>query len=201
MLHWSNSPPNAGQPATLPILRAPTGHALSGPIVSSDLIGTRTHFHHGRTTPCLSPKCEACDDGNPWRWHGYIIAYGLKSGGLFILELTPSACEPLVAWRQHYSSLRGSLLTIWRRGTRPNSQVASKLEPYDLATNFLPPEPDLFPIMARIWNIPLSQIRPPTPDLPTKIIQRLADPGNFAPPDPNGNHDSPIFTIPPPGRP
>jgi len=122
------------------------------------MIGTATHYFHGRTTPCDDEKCDACDHGVPWRWHGYVSLYGPTTHSHGLFEMTARASEPLKAYREAHGTLRGCMILAKRINASPNARVIITTSVADLQSILLPPEPHILEALSIIWNIPLPAI-------------------------------------------
>jgi len=157
---WTNMPPDAPRGYGLPIRRVPPGKPFVCCILSSDLIGTRTHYWHGRTRPCETPDCGACSEGMPWRWHAYMAAFEGMGHEPFLLELTAKATAPLVDYRNAYGTLRGCKLRAMRANFAKNSRLIIETSPADLTKLTLPAEPDLHKVLALLWDLPQSALVP-----------------------------------------
>lgn len=153
MLKFNSDPPEDPRGTSLPLVRCPTMKAISGIILSDDLIGTNTHFYRGRTLPCDDGNCPACTDGFPWRWHAYLALYGLSSNRVVLFEMTAKATEPLILYRKAYGTLRGCHLTAKRANSSPNSRVIITTKRADLQATTLPDAPNVISALSIIWNI------------------------------------------------
>ncbi len=168
MPNWSNRPPKDPRGTALPIIRTPAGRPLVAIVTSESLLGCATHWYKGRTVPCSAPSCDACLDGFSWRWHGYVGVFNFETHKHYILELTAQACDPLVAYQDHYGTLRGCLIEATRVPKKFNGRVTIRCKPGDLEKHKLPPAPNLENSLAVLWNLPLPEVeidsRAPNPD-------------------------------------
>jgi len=158
MFQFSTRPPEDPRGNSLPLLRCPTNRPIRGIITTEQLFGCRTHFYHGRTLPCDDTNCPACDEGMPWRWHGYVGLFSVSTHRHVIFETTAKAAEPLTKYYQAYEGLRGCQLSAQRASTSPNSRVVITTAPADLEKISLPPAPNLLEALCIIWNIELPAI-------------------------------------------
>ncbi|KKL63923.1 hypothetical protein LCGC14_2170260, partial [marine sediment metagenome] len=71
---FSHTPPDQGHGPSLRLRRTPGPGTLTATVTCERLIGCPTHFYQRRTVPCEGDACQACSEGYPWRWHGYISA-------------------------------------------------------------------------------------------------------------------------------
>jgi hypothetical protein len=175
MPHWSNEPPPAPRGYGLTIRRVPPGKVFVCCIISSDLLGTRTHYWHGRTTPCETPNCPACNEGMPWRWHAYMAATEGAGHEPFLLELTAKASMPLINYRSTYGTLRGCKLKAMRANYAKNSRLIIETCPADLTKLTLPQEPNLKQVLALLWNLPESALVPTGQAGLADAIETLSD--------------------------
>jgi len=123
------------------------------------MVGTATHYYKGRTIPCDNDVCPACDDGLPWRWHGYVGLFGLSSHRQVLFEFTAKAAEPFKPYVLAYGTLRGCQIKAARANTAPNSRVIITCHPADLEKIHIPEPPNLLEALSIIWNIELPAIQ------------------------------------------
>lgn len=150
---FTNEPPPDPRGYSLPLHRTPTGRPISAIVTSADLVGTPTHFWHGRTVPCDVDDCEPCNNGMPWRWHGYLSAFQTTQSLHFLFEFTARAAEPFLEYRKAYASLRGCHFQARRVSMSANARVIVQVKPGDLTKISLPQPPDLVKCLSIIWNI------------------------------------------------
>lgn len=188
MLTLTNGPPEDPRGNGLPLLRTPTGRPLVAIVTSVDLVGTPTHFWKGRTVPCEIDECEPCENGMPWRWHGYLAAYRQADALHFLFEFTARASQAFLEYRKAYGSLRGCAFRAHRVNLAANARVHLVCKPADLAGIALPQPPDLVRVLSVLWNIA-------TPDLEVADLMKglprvrvdSSGRGEALPPDGNGN--------------
>jgi len=153
MFNFTTDLPEDPRGNSLPLMRCPTNRAVSGIILSTDLVGTRTHYFHGRTIPCDDNSCPACSEALPWRWHAYVAVYSPGSHRTVLFEMTARCAESLIQYRDTYGTLRGCQLTAKRANSSPNSRVILQTAQADLQKIALPAEPDVLEALSIIWNI------------------------------------------------
>lgn len=183
--HWTDAPPkdDLGQP--WPIRRTPADKPICGFAINPTLLGCDTHFYRGRTTPCERPDCPACDEGRPYRWHAWIPTHDPATQTSWLFECTAAACDAFQAYLEHHGTLRGCCYKAYRPSGAPNGRIIIATKPGDLQRWPLPPEIDLLPMLARIWNRALDTIQPGA-----QSRQRISlavqpdEKGNGQPPDP-----------------
>lgn len=158
MLHFQNEPPADKRGNALTLMRCPTMRHIQGIITCHEMVGTKTHFFHGRTVPCDDSECPACGEGLPWRWHGYVSLFSENQRRTILFEFTAAAAEPLTQYRKAYGSLRGCLMNATRANSSGNSRVIIRTKPADLEKITLPAEPNLLEALSIIWNIALPAI-------------------------------------------
>ncbi len=159
MYDFSSEPPPDPRSNALTLKRTPTGRPLKGIITSGNMVGTATHFYHGRTKPCKTENCEPCLEGMPWRWHGYVSLFNPGSRQHILFEMTAKTVQPLLLYRLAHGTLRGCMLTAKRVNLAPNARVVITTTAADLQQYSLPNEPHLLEALSILWNIELSAIR------------------------------------------
>lgn len=158
MFQFTTTPPPDPRGNSLPLVRCHPNKPTSGIITTDQLFGCRTHFFHGRTLPCDDQSCPACNEGMPWRWHGYIGLYGLTTRRHVLFESTAKAAEPLTKYFAAYHTLRGCHLTAQRVHNTHNGRVQLQTKPADLENVNLPDPPNILEALSIIWNIELPAI-------------------------------------------
>jgi len=157
MPRWSNTIPDEPNANALPLLRCPPHGTLVATITSPEMIGTYTHYWHGRTIPCDAPHCDACQSGMPYRWHAYLGAW-LQSKALhFLFECTAAAADPFALYFKAHGTLRGCMFEAQRWRATPNSRVLIRTKTADLTQIVLPHAPDVIAALSIIWNLPLNR--------------------------------------------
>lgn len=157
---WSNQIPKDPRGPALPIVRTPAAKPLTAIITSLDLLGTYTHYYKGRTKPCERPDCEPCANGIPFRWHAYVAAIQPANDLHFLFELTASAAEPLIDYRDQHGTLRGCLFEASRWNRRPNGRILIRTKPADLTERRIPDAPDIQKCLAILWDLPNQDLAP-----------------------------------------
>lgn len=162
MPQYSTAPPKDSAGYGIPLIRTPANGKLVLAIVSEEMIGCPTHWYRGRTVPCEAVDCQACNDGYPWRWHGYVIGMQTAGRRLVLFECTAQAAEEINKYRTINSTLRGCILTTARHRNRHNGRVIVTTQAGDLAQLNLPSPPLITAHLAKIWNLPavIDQVRP-----------------------------------------
>lgn len=191
---YTNEPPNDPRGHSLQLMRCPTGRPVTAIVTSVDLVGTPTHFWHGRTIPCEVDQCEPCEAGMPWRWHGYLAALQPTEHFHFLFEFTARSSRAFLEYKNSYGSLRGCLFQAKRVNMAPNARVIIQTRPADLAKIKLPDPPDLVKVLSMIWNIatPDMAIGPLMKNLPRVMVDSAGKATQLRPgAGPNGKqHDS-----------
>lgn len=152
--------PNAGDlPSAWKILRASKKGTQTLLMVSDDCTGCYVHYWSGRTRPCWKNDCYPCACGQAPRWRGYIAVLTQSPSVGRLLEITPSVINDLDRWIQQEGTLRGSLITLKRRGNVPNGELVCEVaKPTGFAAT-LPPEPNVVQLLSRIWRLTHSPLR------------------------------------------
>jgi len=172
---YTHTPPENPRGVALPVLRVAPGKVLNCLITSPDLIGTKTHYWHGRTTPCETPDCRPCQEGMPWRWHGYLGIWLPAPNQQYLLELTAQACYALLPYRATYHTLRGCNLLARRSTWAKNSRLVIETRPADLAKLRLPAPPHIERCLAVLWNLPLPALVAADRDIAGATLETLSD--------------------------
>ena len=151
MPNWSARPKEKKDHLNLTLLRTPVGSGLTGIVTCDQMIGCDTHYYEGRTIPCESPSCQACEAGIGTRWHGYLSIWSPKTTHHAILELTADASEEVYRYYELAGTLRGCMLSSRRKNAKNNSPIEITTKPANLAGLALPPPPNLADAMCLIW--------------------------------------------------
>jgi hypothetical protein len=151
------------------------------------MIGCKTHFTKGRTSPCEGLKCEACNEGRPWRWHAYLAILAGEGKEKCILELTAQAAEQLETHIKGYGSLRGAEMLAERPSKRPNGRVRIAVRLNGTPPASLPDAPKIETIMLHIWGLDDRQIVESKAKKPFNTKQLTAAIGNSLPISPSAN--------------
>ncbi|WP_299030434.1 hypothetical protein [uncultured Thermanaerothrix sp.] len=152
MLTWSSVPPN-GTPHTIPLVRVPPHTAITGTILSDQMIGTWVHFYGGRSYPCRGENCPACEDDIGSRWKAYLHILQDEPPRQIILEITEHTARALADQTDGLPSLRGIRVRFSRRHPRRNAPVDVRLSNTHLPADSLPPSLDIPSHLERIWGI------------------------------------------------
>lgn len=158
MPRWSNEIPDNSRTPNFPLKRTPSGRGITAIITSDDLIGCDTHWWGGHTVPCEGPACDACKNGIPFRWHGYLAAVDTTTFLHFLFEMTAQAADSFKDFRRANRTLRGCLFEAKRLKSAHNSRVVIRCKPADLRETHLPEPPNVRKCMAVIWNVPDADV-------------------------------------------
>jgi len=126
------------------------------------MIGCPTHWFGGRTVPCEAHNCQACLEGTPWRWHGYLGALKNPNRQHVIVEWTAQAADQINRYRTTHPSLRNAIITARRHRNQRNGTVIVELTTGDPDKLHLPDPPDLIKCLSILWNIPTPDMTPTT---------------------------------------
>ncbi len=157
MPNFTNSAPEKTSGQGLRLCRTPAVGHLVGLVTCPQLIGCPTHFYHYRTVPCEAPDCEACQAGQPWRWHGYVSAIDQATNEHILFEMTAQAAENFTGYHERHGTLIGCLFEAKRLSQHTNGRVLIRCKPTDLANVHMPPAPNMINALSHIWNIPTPQ--------------------------------------------
>jgi len=103
---FSNRPPPEGHRPGIALVRTPANRPLVAIVTSDDLVGTPTHYHRNRTTPCEGDGCPVCAEGYSWKWHGYLSCIDQATQEHVMFEMTAQAADPFRAYHKQYNTLR-----------------------------------------------------------------------------------------------
>ena len=163
-VQWDHEPPKESRSIVWQIRRTPTGKKAGGLILSHRLVGTHTHFWHGRTRPCNQTSCEACDQGQKPRWHGYLALTDRELKERWITEIPALAADAVDRYFGEHRTLRGAWINLGRVNNKPNGRVVCSLRDSGVAAGLLPEGPTLQPILMRMWEVRECQTSFPTVD-------------------------------------
>lgn len=150
--NWCNRPAEIDLPDPWQILRAGASGVPSALILSPDTVGAYCHYWSGRTRLCLKSACEPCARGNVARWRGYVAALVGPNRATKLLELTPTCIPPLDRYLKEWSTLRGAVVTITRKGRVKNGQLELVFAEKPVSGANLPACPDVAAHVVRIWR-------------------------------------------------
>lgn len=135
------------------IRRVGTGRSVKGIILSDTLICRLTHFWGNRTVPHHEYGCEPCHQNVEGRWKGWVAVFNPTTEAIVILEITAKGCKPLRTWRKEVGTLRGAEITATRIGKKENGRVFCSLARGPVASNLLPPAPDVQLCLLKLWGL------------------------------------------------
>ena len=141
---------------SLHLMRCGQGATIHGIVTSSNLLGLRTHYYGGRTTPCLETECKPCSLGLSSRWHAYFGVWTSGKSRHVLLELTATPAVALQNYHDIHGTTRGAQIEVKRLGKRQNGRVQCTACPADLSKLKIPPEPEILPALATLWSIPVD---------------------------------------------
>lgn len=161
------------------MMRAKADHPQLFVCVSSVHLGCYTHFYKRQTIPHRNVGCKPCKAGFERRWKGYVLGVAIKNGAHVIVEISPPSAMQLIQYRTEYGTLRGLNLILSRTSDRPNAKISITHKGMYHAPQKLPPEQDIWPIIARIWGVDaetgeiVQRDRPHTEgqdDIPAQVV-------------------------------
>ena len=150
---WSGRPRRDDEPRNFQLVRTPRSGTIRGIILNPGLTGTGTHYYGGRTVPCLGSKCKACEDGASPRWYGYLPIWNSSNDRIAIAEVPDAAADEIDRYHARHNTLRGSILTLRRQGSRPNGRVVADVVPGSIDQSRLPSAVDVQQCLEKIWGI------------------------------------------------
>jgi hypothetical protein len=152
-VRFQKNPPKSDDHGGWDILRADPTHPIPLTVVSSDFFGLRTHYHNGRTVPCIKDGCEACQAFKDSRWHGYLFAIKNNGHDRVIIEYTPPAHKQIEAgWKEH-GTLRGLSIILSRTSNKANAKVSIAIRGLSPIAHRLPAEPFMWTTLAKIFGV------------------------------------------------
>ena len=137
----------------LPVVTVGAKFKGRGVITCTEFYEPFTHYIGGRTLPCLTPTCSACDNDRPRRYEGFVSVVWMVSRKHEIVRLTKPAMLGLKLGLEGRDFLRGQVLLLERKGTRNCGRLVASVEREALEISRLPPAPDLPAHLARIWRV------------------------------------------------
>lgn len=140
-------------PEVWKILRATAHGTPDCLILSDDTTGAYVHYWGGRTQPCLYDCCHICFKGQQARWRGYLPVITAKVKQLRLLEITPSVVPPIDRWIKERSTLRGLVISLERKGRKPNGELVATIREAAGFAPDLPNGPNVGLVLARIWRL------------------------------------------------
>ena len=155
MPDWSAAPPKDQSNLALRIVRTPPVASLTAIITCPGLTGCSTHFVNHRTQPCDGQgKCEWCDAGHSWRWHGYVSCVLTATIEHVLFEMTATASDTFTNYYALKDTLLGCHFQARRPSGRHNGRVVIACKPSDPQKTVLPPPVNVQRILSHIWGIP-----------------------------------------------
>ena len=151
-LNRQNHPPRGGP--SMPIRRVKAGQRKQFAILSRSLWGVWTHWNGKQSEPCYQEKkqCGGCKRGLPKRWKGYLHAYDFMDKEECFLELTPLACDQLLAQAGDKEPLRGNRVLVERGAGNKARLTVTMLTPVQSVSS-LPAEKDPQSALQKLWGV------------------------------------------------
>lgn len=161
----SQSPGPFPQRTYTPLWRSTDPHPSAFYLLGKSILWFDTHYQEG-VVPCIAsfaPKCTWCSYGWRPRPRGFIGGMLARTGGVYLLTVTQGALASCPALAVAGGVMRGMPVTVRRRGHGKNSAWMWTIESVP-APKSLPPAPDVFDAVERLWGIDLRRINahPPT---------------------------------------
>jgi hypothetical protein len=162
MPQWTSAPPPDAAGHSMRLRRTPGPGSLNAIATAPEVLGCITHYWQHRTIPCEKDRCEACANGQAWRWHGYLPSWDPRTGEHFLFEFTAQAHDAFAHYARDHLTLIGCHWSACRLGDRPNGRVTIRTKPADLGKIKLPPPPNTQAILCQIWGIATRQVETPS---------------------------------------
>lgn len=158
---WTTETPKEALAAKHKILRCPPVRLRPHIVLSHEILYTGIHWVSRRSIQCQGEAtCEHCKKQKP-TWKGYLSVWLPESNVRYCLEITPPCFEPCGAYKQLYGTLRGSQITLTRRGVKENGRMSAELQPSGLPEPSLPQPIDVEETMRQAWDSPNKSDRQP----------------------------------------
>lgn len=169
---WAASPPTVPESFALPLRRVPPKGVRGLVILSDHLIGCYTHYFAGRTQPCQTGNCDACNANNQRRWHGYLLVWNPTNGYRLVLELSHHASAQLAETTKTLTTLRTLAIAARRVPEKPNGKIILEIERTSHKPDELPPPIDTAKYLLHLWGVKRSPLKtdPLDVDTPAAIV-------------------------------
>lgn len=159
MPQWIDDPRADDARFAFRILRTPPDKPVNAIITCVDLIGCNTHYAANRTIPCEGKdRCQACQDGLSFRWHGYVSAILTGTLEHVLFECTATAADTFRNYYMLHQTMRGCFFTARRPSGRHNGRVVIACKPVDEQRTRLPDPPDVRAILCHVWNVQYNKV-------------------------------------------
>lgn len=196
-VEWNDTPEEIAPGSKLEILRCGIGSMVPLIVLSDWIAGGEMHYWGGRSFPHTKNGCPACDAKNPSVWKGYLAAWNPKHRSTGILEFTAPCRDCLVQYKLAHGTLRGGVITLKRKGVKPNGALTATITTGPYGLDQLPDAPDIKAHLERIWlakrsssDIPYDTGRLVVEDPMTNDELRKRHPDRFSTP---GHTTSPVY--------
>lgn len=150
---WQTKPDQSTKAENFRIYRTPVGKEVELICLGGQFLGVKLHYWKGRSTPCMGPDCEACQQGHKPRWKGYIQCLHPATKTVLIYEFTERGYEPFEAARRQFSHLRGMRFRCFRLNRKVNGPIQIVFADLREESPHLPEPCDLAPMLERMWEI------------------------------------------------
>lgn len=137
------------------LFRVPKGGYVIDPIiVSTRVVGVRTHFDGQRRVLCRQGFCPPSIHTKPSRWYGYCQAMVPKVQVLALLEVTEDCFRQMKENAgDSDQGFRGMLFRMKRRGEKPNAPVSVEVLNMLRGIEPLPDEVDVWPMILKLYRV------------------------------------------------
>lgn len=152
MANWTQEPNTDPNRQPFKIHRVPANKPIRGVIISHAVIGTDLHYWKGRSVPCSTHSCPACQAGQSPRWRGYIQLCSADNHTIQIVEITERVWQIFQTNAAQHGSLRGLGIELRRINGRANGPLDATFDGIKKSDKELPTEADLTIILERMWE-------------------------------------------------
>ncbi len=191
MTSWPAEPPDPEQITPLRIIRTPAKGVFKSRIISPEIQGALTHYDGRRTIRCPGKDCPICGKHIMPRWYGYLALWCTRSNATALYEFPAGPFGTFREYIQKYSTLRGAILTAWRKPHRDNGPVFVELEPPGDPSADYPEPPIVMKVLCRMWGINYEAEQASIHKEKLEMIQQNTDPApeDHISRDLGNNHD------------
>jgi len=123
---YGGAPQNANRQYDL--IRVGAGKCVTFTCRTATWVDVITHFNGRTTLVCTGDdQCEACRRGSQQVWKAYLLGQSMTSDRVCIVELTANAAYCLIEDEMRGGTLLGAVISLSRRGSRPNGVLNAKI--------------------------------------------------------------------------
>jgi hypothetical protein len=134
------------------IIRVGPSKVLEVYCLSDAPVVIAVHWVGNRAIRCPENECMYCDRSINQRWRGYLFGQSVRTGRVGIIEYTGGVGGAIADEYERHQTLRGAHIILARKGKRKNGPMAVEFGPLYRKGDELPDVPELFPLIARIYD-------------------------------------------------